>query len=278
MRLAPLKDIKRPDSAYQRLERSVRTIGDLSLMAASQQELQKAIKDHNDQRRVAAALTQMLKYFGRGDIVLHKNRQPRPNPKYLSLTELSKILPHLQCHIRGHGDVDKEYRALVQAAFASGMRQGELFAATPEGLRMGGQGYYVSEQMLWTKKIGETKTGDERMALILPELQRAFHDWLEVPVDLRKLMRNVDHCKIVTRACEKAFPDNERKHLVFHDLRHSYAKALGAQGESLSLIANSLGIGHSVCERYYKGFVLDPEGAKNVLDRWYGRSKKPTPD
>lgn len=236
-------------SSYYDLRRAIEAVGLLSLVAASEEELQGALEAHkwpdNKQRRVVSRLQPILKWLGRTDIKLEKARPEKRLVRHLTTTEFTVVYKHLE---------SPEIKALCALAITSGMRLGELFAIN----KVEGDPRYI--QVLWQVdkegKLRETKTREDRKAYLLPGGQEALKAWCEIDEPTRLRLRGMNLASIVKAACVKAFPADPNKHCVFHDLRHSYAIELLSKGVPLSFVARSLGNSELVCEKHYTGKVL----------------------
>lgn len=242
------KDIKAHRAAWNRLQRAVEAVGELSLLTADRFELQKAIADHPDQRRMAAALNQLLMFLGRADIKIMLNKKKRIEVKYLTVKEFKRVLLHLDAP-------DKELmKLLCTAAYATGARLGECFAMEEARLQHKGKSVFIGNQLRMDGEPDETKTGKPRVAMILKEFREQVREWAELDTDEKLEARKWGHAKIFKEACQKAFPKNLQKHLTFRDIRHCYAVHLSNEGLSIATIAEFMGNSEQVCEEYYKGF------------------------
>lgn len=249
------KDITSPKAALNRLKRAVEAVGSLSLRSASREALQKEIdKTHfgNKQRAVVAALNQILAFIKRGDR-LRKSREEVRSPRHLKQSEFESLRTTLH-------NCPPNVELVFQVAFATGCRLGEIFALNTddlEGLRIG-----VLSQMDESGKLRETKTRQNRYTIVMPEYKKAVQQWLKVPIEERFKIRNLAWSKITRKACRAA---KLSKVCVFHDLRHSFAIHLRAQGASIGDIANALGNSIMVAEKYYAGKVGTSQSLDNLL-------------
>jgi integrase len=255
------KDIKDKDSAYSRLRRAVEAIEDLSLLTATTHELQAKISKHPAQRRIAAALNQMLKHIGR-DVRIPLNRKPRTKPRHLTPDELEKVLLHVKSK-------NKDLTSLLcRAAIGSGLRLGELFALNVSNLREDGDIIYVAEQMGYDGTFDETKTRSDRLVPVLPRYKDFVKQWIARVSRQDKIdMRKWDFAKILKKACMEVFADQPEKHCVFHDLRHSYAIELLRLGYGISVIARCLGNSAQVCQEYYAGFSMTSDDIMGIVSK-----------
>lgn len=244
-------------AAYNRLVRAAEAVGNLSLFSASRQELQKAVnakyKD-NRQRDVVSALNQLLSFCGRG-IELIRREEIIDDVRYLTESEFNTVQKHVE---------DGLDRLLQRVAYVTGLRQGELFALTPDST-LGAQ-FFSQHQIDRQLQRRQTKRrlAKKRQIYVLPGGEDAFREWANVPKKLKLEYRNRKHAEVLQRACQKTFPNHEEKHIVFHDLRHSYAIYLVSRGVSLTQVAQCLNNSYAVCERYYSGFVLKDETIENI--------------
>lgn len=260
-------------SSYYDLRRAVEAIGTLSLLTATEEEIQDKIDKlpPRKQRRVISRLQPILKFLSRSvtmadgtsrPMSLERARDIAPEVKYLTRDELLLVLTNL----------DESMRILCGLAFHLGARQGELFALTALDLKE--KSVRIDWQMTkaWTKT--QTKTDKRRKAYLLPEGIEWFKSWCSVPLETKKALRTTKLADIFKQACQKAFPSQPEKWCVFHDLRHSYAIYLLERSVPLSFVARSLGNSESVCEKYYTGFVLT-EGFIETIDLLVQKRQQP---
>jgi integrase len=252
-----IRDLTAPEAAYDRLKRAISAVGSLSLYSASREALQKAVnlkyKD-NRQRDIVAAINQLLSFIGRG-IELNRRAEVVEDVFYLTPEEFQKAQRFVE---------DPMDRLLQKVAFHSGLRTGENFALNPESAA-GAQFFSQYQIDRWlTKRHTKRKTSKRRRIYILPGGEDAFRQWSAIPQKVKNAMRLRRHADILKEACRKAFPEREDKHIVFHDLRHSYAIYLVSRGVNLTQVAQCLNNSYAVCERYYSGFVLKDETVDSI--------------
>jgi len=89
--------------------------------------------------------------------------------------------------------------------------------------------------------------------LALEALKRWFGLKHQIDPLTRKYM-----ARILRAACEKAFPGDLKKHLVFHDLRHCYAIMLRERGLTTEDVADLIGDSLLVAKEHYSGFGESP--------------------
>jgi integrase len=262
------KDIKDKQSAKNRLIRAVSRIEDLSLMTATKKQLQLKIATEPQQRRLAAALNQLLQFLGRGKELLSLNRPKRSKPRYLNYKEFKLMLANLECE---HKDL---VSLLCTVAYGTGLRQAELFAITKDDLRKKGFEVMVSKQLNRDNELDEeTKTGKNRIAIVnpRPEFVKALIKWASVPMQVREVIPREGGsnglAKVVKDACQRIFTD-KNKNCVFHDLRHSYAKQMLLDGLHIVKVAQSLGNNPIVCAKYYTGIEHDEDSADDTSKQW----------
>lgn len=262
------RDLVDPDTAYHALRRAVEAVGDLPLVSASKDQIQKAINakySGNKQRRIVAKLTQILKWLGREDVKLRKNREVKLKVNYLTESDFKKILQYLP---------SDEIRLLHQVCFYTGCRIGEAFDLDIARYNPKTSTIKVLSQVDKQGQSRETKNRRERTAFVFPQGAKYFEEWVRVRhrIDFKTRDRMA---RITRAACRKAFANDASKHLKFHDLRHSYAIALLGKGVSITLVAQSIGDSVVVCQKHYIGFELATESVEliNQLVR-----AKPLPD
>lgn len=252
-----LRDLVDPDTAYYALRRSIESIGDLPIVSATREELQRKVNQFkgNKQRRLVAGLNQLLKFIGRPERLL-KARPEHYKVNYLTEAEFNKVLRHIE---------DPLDKLLHQACFYSGMRIGEAFAAS----KLTGDVMFVESQIDRQGLERETKNRKVRRVYIADQGIPFVKEWLKRRHGYVNDRTQIS--KVTAKACRLAFPDNEDKHCTFHDLRHSYAIMLLGKGIPISFIAQSLGNSVTVCERHYSGHKLTEESIDLIRKLMKGR-------
>lgn len=116
-----------------------------------------------------------------------------------------------------------------------------------------------------TLKITSTKTGKERVAYVIQNHFNRLKAWADLDRTTKEKLRKIEFSGLIKKAGRLTFPQSsEKQNLKAHDCRHSYAVHLLNSGVSISLIAKSLGNSVLVCEKYYLGYALRPEGIEMI--------------
>jgi integrase len=250
------KDIVAPEAAYNRLLRGISAVGQHSLYLATREVLQKEIDSKfngNKQRSRVAALNQILKFINRG-IKLRRKREEIRTLTYLTVPEFESFI----CQVRGEFN-----QLLFRAAFASGLRTGELFGILPSDIF--GDHLRISSQIDVRGVRRHTKTRRPRDAFILPGWESHVQRWAAIPLKERLPHRKNSYSKVARSAARKAFPDQLEKQCVTHSLRHSYAVyMISVLGVPLGLVSKSLGNSTHVAEKYYIGYSLNAEAIDHI--------------
>jgi integrase len=245
-----------PGTMYHDFARAIDALGESSLSSATQTDIQRCIDtrangDSDKQRRLVSRMITLLRYINRHDVKLRKMKPARPRVKYLTPSEFKAVLVSL---------ADIQVKSLVEMAFHSGCRVGELFAL--ESYHWKGNGELEVEAQVDLKgETRDTKTRTRRTTLFTGD-KEVFDRWLKVKGEVNPKKRG-SAATTFRQACIEVF-DDKQKWLNIHDLRHSYAIYLAQNGVSIGLIAGCLGNSEIVCERYYKGFSLTSESIQTV--------------
>lgn len=268
------RKVKDKQAAYNDFRRAVDALGTLPIEIATKDQIQKLLSryENNLQRRIASRLQMLLKHLGR-DIRLDRDKKVREPVRYLSKREFALVIREIE---------NRQIRTLFDMAFASGCRMGELFALTPEDFRNGV--LTINKQLLrapdaarrkgkdpkkWSPDfqdlIAPTKTDQSRRVVVFPEFSRAFDAWCNIPEDDRVALRSAKFAEVLTHACRQVFPNNPQKHLVAHDLRHSFAIRM-LERANLTYVALQLGNRIEVCQEHYTGYELHDEGISILKD------------
>jgi integrase len=259
------RGMKRPLKSKEDLERAVEAVGLRPLDTCDLDELADhldASLGHNPSlhaRRITW-INSILKWLGRPTIPTLR-RGHRPPVTYLTEPEFKKVLLTFK---------DPIDRLLLTIAFYTGMRLGEIFHIQPQHLAK--DFFRVEGQMTNVKlpnghfKIDSTKTGAERVGVLVKAVSKALTEWAEIPLHEREKHRRRAEAlsKKLHRRCAKLFPGQPTKECNFHALRHSNAIWLLSKGVSMYEVAQHLGNKHEVTERYYSGFELKKESISRL--------------
>lgn len=252
-------------SGYNSFRRAIEAIGELDLLAASDQAIEKRVMERfsckRKQIRILSDLGTLSKHLG---VERHFSdiRRPRDIVRYLTLPELLEVCKGMP----------REFRLFYLALFFTGCRKGEAEALGPDSF----DGKYISvqEQVRFDRKRAEPKWGSVRDAFVPDEGRLIVRKWCELPPALKRQVRESDHRDTLGSACKRVFPDNPKKHCTPHDLRHSYAKHLKISGIPMDLIAEFLGNEPVTCARYYAGIITTKDSLE-AAEAMYRRSRKP---
>ena len=247
------RDLVDAQSAKFKLQRAIEALGNVSLLSATKEEIQKQIElrkfSNTKQREIASKINLLLKFIKR-DIRVSKKRKERQKVKYLTEDEMLTI-----SKLMG----DEVLESMVKLAFYSGARLGEIYALTTKSYNS--KILFIDSQIDKEDVERDPKWGSKRKAYLLPNGLDAFNFWVanKDKIQISRLAIS----KRFKAACKKHFKDKD-KHCKFHDLRHSYAIFLLSKGVNLTLIAQSMGNSVVVAQEYYAGFSLTDETIETV--------------
>lgn len=243
------------NAAWNKLQRAVIALGNVSLISATKNELQKQIESkqfkNNKQREVVGKLNCLLKFLNR-DVKLNRKRKERHAPKYLNETEMLKVSRQIE-------SISYEFSTLVKLAFYSGCRLGELFALSKDSFRNGV--LFIDTQIDSNNVERDPKWQSSRKSFLVPQGKQAFDDWVAVKSKMKISRTGIS--RLFSKTCRLVF-DDAAKHCKFHDLRHSYAIHLLSKNINLTLVAQSLGNSVVVAQEYYAGFTLNDETIESI--------------
>ncbi|HYD00747.1 MAG TPA: tyrosine-type recombinase/integrase [Phycisphaerales bacterium] len=251
------RDLVDASSMRYDLLRAVAELGPISLLVATRQELFKALAHlpPNKQRRCAARLNQLLRFAGSKTHIRVK-RPEFSNIRYLTEADALRLADRLPTPID----------TLVRLAFASGLRAGEIFGLTAES-RRGRDRLWVETQVDDEGERRATKNRKSRTVIVLASGLKALETWIATPDAERQRINRSSLAGTVAAKAEELWPTEPRKHVVFHDLRHSYAIEMLRRGASLTQVAMLLGNSMTVAQAYYTGFSLTDEGVEALAHR-----------
>lgn len=250
------RDLSDKASAKQRLQRAVDAVGLLSISSASRNDLEKAVinavaGNANLQRNRAAALNQLLAFVKRSERI-RPMKEKKSQVRHIDAKDLPLLSMNAEDSVTG---------LLYTVLFATGARLGECITLKYAS----GKSVYIDTQYTRKGDYKETKTRNPRHAYILPGFGSLVAKWSALPMEKKKGFQeeHATHHRRFKRLTLERF-DDPIKQCTLHDLRHSYAIHLIQRGVSLTLVAQALGNSVTVCERYYSGFILRPEGVEMI--------------
>ena len=171
---------------------------------------------------------------------------------------------------------DDRHRALWITALGTGLRQGELLALRWEDVDLEAGRLRVRHSLAnvdGTLTLQEPKTDRSRRSLVLPEsvtvALRAHRTrqkmdqlvagsrWADSGHVFATMLGRPHHAATITRCFQAALDRAELPRVRFHDLRHSAATFLLAQGMTLEDVKNQLGHSTIVLTSNTYGHVLE---------------------
>jgi integrase len=239
------RELVDPETAKYELDRAIKALGMLSIYSASSAEIQAAISAYtgNRQRRIVAKLLILLRFAGRTDVKLRKAKREKKRVKSLTETDFVTMLSHLPSPVTG---------LLHRVAFYTGARIGECFAMAEADF---------NEEKLELRIIGQIdktgvergpKTRHDRVTLVFPAGVSALKAWFAAKAEITPEQRK-QMARVTRAACEAVFKD-PAKHLVFHDLRHCYARLCREKGLTTEDVADLIGDSLLVAKEHYTNF------------------------
>ncbi|HXH75042.1 MAG TPA: site-specific integrase [Bacteriovoracaceae bacterium] len=262
------------ESMLYDLKRAVNCLGPLSLVTATQEQIQACTHKFSatKQRRLVARLRQLLKFCGRNDIELQTDFKCSGQIRFLEMSEIESLLEIVKS--------DRVLSCLIGIGSKAGLRLGEIYALKPHWRKAGNQ-LYVTHQMLSDGTIREPKRNRKRNAFVIDDGMEYVDEWLQLPEELKLAYRKGENRipKAVKKACKAIFKDSS-KHLNFHDTRHCYAVHMVSKGVSTDLLAKAMGNSPTVCVENYQGFILSDTGMEMIdvlLRRAKERGELPPP-
>jgi len=203
---------------------------------------------------------------------------------FLTREEAEKLLTTAQKHFRGH-------YPLLLCLLRTGVRIGEAIALQWGDVDFSGR-FAEVQRTMDDGKVTTTKSGKVRrvdLSARLTETLKALHvdrkketlrnGWGEVPawVFLNAVGGPVDPDNFRKRIWPKLLEKAELRRIRIHDLRHTYASHLIAQGESLAYVKEQMGH-HSIQVTVDIYGHLVPGGNKAAVDRLDEPVKPTKPD
>jgi integrase len=231
-------------------KRAILAIGQLSLAAATRQELQTAVNTlpPRKQRRVVSRINSLLGYLNR-DFRLKKLRDNLTPPAHMSEREMLSLAAAICLK-------DPIFGLMIKVAFYTGCRLGELLTLEPSSLR-NSQYLFIYDQIAPDGQRRPPKTRKSRNAIIIPQGVQLVEEWCQLPLDEKLPYRTPP--RLISKHTEGRFR--------FHDLRHSYARYLADKGVGISELAEYMGHSVVVCEARYKGWVRSQDAIESRFNR-----------
>jgi integrase len=248
-------EIVTPEREWYALKRAVDNLGPLSLLG-DPKTIRAAIKARNprpnEQRRYLGKINCLRKFHGINEDIKPPEAEP-PACRYLTEPEFLKALSYVEndlCSI------------FFKTLFYTGVRVGEALFLNPECVN--GRLVSVSRQIRRDGKIGKRKNKKPYVGIVLPNGVSALNDW--VNSDDHNDVPRGRVAKILTAACMKAFPNQPRKWLTAHDLRHCFAIMLLTKHQlNISTVARLIGDSVIITEKYYASFIQNDDFTNSVL-------------
>lgn len=236
--------------AYNSFIYSLRILGSISIQSANQENLQKVFDKKlkgTAHRRYARCTNALLKYSGR-DFQLQVEPLSQPEVRFISIESFKVVLESIE---------DEKVKWLTATLFACGCRTSEAFALNSSSLK-GDISVYISHQIDRKLNRRETKNRIKHDALIIRDFIHYVNKWISLSQEEKNTIRI---------SCAKDIPSIFRNHKVnitAHDLRHSYANHLILKGIPLDRVAQFLGDSIEVCERHYRGWIVEDKVLKDL--------------
>jgi integrase len=205
-------------------------------------------------RKLIVTLNQIMKYAVRHDYISHNPvvNAERPREDHTVKADddgnTIRILTPDEINSLLDAETDLEYRMLYQLAIASGAREGELFGLKWTDVDWINRQIHIRRtynENEWYKPRSKTSI---RNIDIGPSTMAALRQWKIAypPNDFDLIFPNgsgnpLNHGNMLNRHFYPALKKAKLPHIRFHDLRHTYASLLIAQGENIKYIQNQLG-------------------------------------
>lgn len=245
--------------AEQETNRAIEALGELSIHAATPKQIQDKIDasadgDARKQRRLIFKMRAILNWLRPserwGDRLVPWDEE-YGLVKHLTDEEFLLVLSKLPT---------EHHKILAQVCFHLGCRVGEACALTLSDLKESRNTVLISKQIRGSdhkagKVIPRTKNKRKREAFIFPAGVSPLKRWIEIKRGLTVLQRR-RLAEVIRAACIELWPDDDSKHLVWHDLRHSYAIRLLDKGLTVDDIADMIGDSVIVAKKHYIGFIV----------------------
>jgi integrase len=243
------------DSAKYDLEKALLLIEPLAIQTAEQAELQDQLKKCSSLKvriRATSRLNEILKWLER-DFKLNKPSDSVTSIQYCTLPEFNKIVRHIE---------NDDLKNFACTLFASGLRISEALALI--------DGDYINHKLNVVKQLVRDKKGNTEIKLpkrkkigqvvVMQKFDKQIKAWIAVENKDQYRYSLYDALEIAAR---KALPDGPKRAWVGpHDLRHSHAVYLLANGASLTQVSLNLRSGINVVQKYYTGFAHTDESAE----------------
>ena len=251
------------DTARNETIRAIEAVGNLPLLSASQNDIQKAVDkycgtDANKQRRIIARLRSILRAVGRTDIQLRREKPVHNDVHFLTKKEFSDLIDFIRLsnHDKIAGIAKSSYIAFLECLFYSGLRIGEAFYIKQIHFDPKTRILKVEHQLNDKFQVVRPKWGKTRKAVIPKAGVKGFLNWVNA-TDRDKIKRT-DASKKLKFFSSQKFKSDKSKHISCHDLRHSYAVLmLREYNVSLATVASLIGDSIQVTEQYYIGYAPD---------------------
>lgn len=268
------KKLSSYSSARSEAERAIEALGGLSIQTATPKQIQdqvdKSLSDNpNKQRRIIFKLRAILNWLRPSESWKHlltPDNEEQGFVKYLTDEEFIQVRNKLPGEL---------HKTLADVCFNLGCRVGEAVALTLSDLRETRNVVLIAKQITQeghTKRTVKTKTKNKKIreAFVFPEGVPAIKKWIKIK-DQFVAKERKRLAETMTIACRQIFPEDESKHLNWHDLRHCYAIRLLDKGLNIDDVADMIGDSVVVAKKHYVGFIISDARMERIRSKVLGK-------
>ena len=176
-----------------------------------------------------------LKYNPCAGVVIPKGLDTSIKPVFLTQEEVSILLDCLK-------DEKLKYQIIVRLALQCGMRRSEILGLTWNAIDLENNTISIYQATSTIKGLGTIISGTKNNSSI-----RTIYAKQEIIDLIKKLPKNEElifgyiHNDTVTKWFNKFLKRHNLKHMRFHDLRHTHATLLIANGIDMKTVSSRLG-------------------------------------
>lgn len=205
----------------------------------------------NTIRKLIVSLNQIFAYAVRHKYItsnpVRDAERPRKTINHESEEKIKVLTPEA---IRSllNATKDQKYRTLFMTAIMTGAREGEILGLKWSDIDFNKKQIFIKRSFNHGQFFAPKTKQSIRAIDIAPTLLQALASWklASVPNEKELVFANevgqpLNYSNMVQRHFFKALKDAEIERIRFHDLRHTYASLLLAQGENIKYVQTQLG-------------------------------------